>query len=550
MKRIGKFFALLVTIIAISACGNQKKAEVKQEEQPNPMKEKVEQYKKVELKADLSALTANEKEMIKLFIEAADIMDGIFWKEAYGDKDKLLSDIKDDYAKQFVIINYGPWDRLDGNKPFIEGTGEKPAGAGYYPKDMKKEEFEALTDKDKLSLYTLIQRDENGKLKVVPYAVAYKEAYEKVASLLRKAAGLCEDKNFKKYLTLRAEALLTGNYQPSDMAWMDAKNYTIDFIVGPIENYEDGLYGAKAAHESFILLKDTVWSKKLAKFVGMLPKLQKDLPVDAKYKKETPGLDSDINVYEALYYAGDCNAGSKTIAINLPNDEQVQLKKGSRKLQLKNTMKAKFDNIMVPIGNILIDEAQRKYVTFDAFFENTTFHEVAHGMGIKNTINKKGTVKEALKEQYSAIEEAKADILGLYLVTRLYEMGELNSGEVMNNYVTFLTGIFRSCRFGAASAHGKANMLRFYFFEEKGAFTRNSNGTYAAHFDKMKEAVTASVQQILTLQGDGDYDKAKALIEKDGAIKEELQKDLDRINDAKIPVDVVFEKGAAQLGLN
>ncbi|OPZ97384.1 MAG: Peptidase family M49 [Bacteroidetes bacterium ADurb.Bin408] len=415
---------------------------------------------------------------------------------------------------------------------------------------MTKEEFDALTDKDKLSLYTLIRRDENGKLIVVPYAVAYKEAYEKAAALINKASELCEDKSFKKYLTLRAQALLSGNYQPSDLAWMDAKNYHIDFIAGPIENYEDKLYGAKAAHEAFILLKDIEWSQKLAKFVSMLPKLQKELPVDAKYKKETPGLESDMNVYEALYYAGDCNAGSKTIAINLPNDEQVQLKKGSRKLQLKNTMKAKFDNIMVPIGTLLIDEGQRKYVTFDAFFENTTFHEVAHGMGIKNTITKKGTVKDALKEQYSAIEEAKADILGLYLVTKLYEMGELNSGEVMNNYVTFLTGIFRSCRFGAASAHGKANMLRFYFFQEAGAFTRNDNGTYTVNFDKMKEAVIASVQQVLVLQGDGDYDKAKALIEKDGFIKEELQKDLNRINEAKIPVDVVFEKGAGMLGLN
>lgn len=549
MKKLCVCISLLIISLSISAHVNPKKEGVKKEEKTNPMKVKVEQYKKVELKSDLSFLKASEKEMIKLFIEAADIMDKIFWQEAYGDKDKLLAGIKDDYTRQFVIINYGPWDRLDGNKPFVEGVGEKPAGAGYYPKDMTKEEFEALPDKDKLSLYTLIQRDEKGKLKVVPYAVAYKEAYEKAVALIRKAADLCEDKNFKKYLTLRADALMTGNYQPSDLAWMDAKNYIIDFVVGPIENYEDGLYGAKAAHESFILLKDTVWSNKLAKFVGMLPKLQKDLPVDAKYKKETPGLDSDINVYEALYYAGDCNAGSKTIAINLPNDEQVQLQKGSRKLQLKNTMKAKFDHIMMPIANLLIDEAQRKYVTFDAFFENTTFHEVSHGMGIKNTITQKGTVKEALKEQYSAIEEAKADILGLYLVTKLYEMGELNSGEVMNNYVTFLTGIFRSCRFGAASAHGKANMLRFYFFQEKGAFTRNSNGTYAAHFDKMKEAVTASVQQILILQGDGDYNKAKALIEKDGFIKEELQKDLNRINEANIPVDVVFEKGAALLGL-
>lgn len=531
----------------INSCGNQKKEDKKTE--TNPMEEKVASYKKIELKADLSWLSAKEKEIIKILINAADIMDDIFWIEAYGDKEALLNSVKDEYTKQFVIINYGPWDRLNGNKPFVDGVGEKPAGANYYPVDMTKEEFEKFDAKDKLSLYTLIRRDSTGKLVSVPYSVAYKEKYEKVADLLKKAAELSEDKGFKNYLTLRAEALLTNNYQPSDIAWMDMKTSNIDFIVGPIENYEDALYGAKAAHESFILVKDIDWSKKLEKFIALLPKLQKDLPVDAKYKKEIPGLESEINVYEAIYYAGDCNAGSKTIAINLPNDEKVQLKKGSRKLQLKNVMKAKFDAIMVPISNILIDESQRKYVNFDAFFENTTFHEVAHGMGIKNTINKKGTVSDALKEQYSAIEESKADILGLYLVTKLYEMGEIKSGEIMNNYVTFLAGIFRSCRFGASSAHGKANMMRFYFFQEKGAFTRSEKGTYTVNFDKMKEAVIASVQQVLILQGDGDYDKAKAMIEKDGVIRADFQKDLDRIKDAKIPVDIIFEKGTQLLGL-
>lgn len=256
-----------------------------------------------------------------------------------------------------------------------------------------------------------------------------------------------------------------------------------------------------------------------------------------------------MNVYYALYYAGDCNAGSKTIAINLPNDEEVQAKKGSRRLQLKNAMQAKFDNILLPIADLLIDENQRKYVKFDAFFENVTFHEVAHGLGIKNTINNLGTVRDALKEQYPALEEGKADILGLYLVTKLYEMGELKSGELMDNYVTFLAGIFRSCRFGAASAHGKANMVRFYYFQDKGAFTRNNNGKYSVNFDKMKDAVISSVQQILYIQGDGNYEAAKNLIEKDGYIKEELQKDLDRIKSANIPVDIVFEQGIEVLGL-
>jgi hypothetical protein len=251
---------------------------------------------------------------------------------------------------------------------------------------------------------------------------------------------------------------------------MAMKTSNIDFVVGPIENYEDRLFGYKAAHEAFVLVKDLDWSAQLEKFTSMLPDLQKGLPVPAEYKAETPGTDSDMNVYYALYYGGDCNAGSKTIAINLPNDSEVQLKVGSRKLQLKNSMQAKFEKILVPIADILIDESQRKYITFDAFFENTTFHEVAHGMGIKNTINEMGEVRTALKDYYSSIEEAKADIMGLYLVTKLYEMGEITSGEVMNNYVTFFAGIFRSSRFGASSAHGRANMLTLKYFAANNAF--------------------------------------------------------------------------------
>ncbi|MBR6490808.1 MAG: Zn-dependent hydrolase, partial [Bacteroidales bacterium] len=283
------------------------------------------------------------------------------------------------------------------------------------------------------------------------------------------------------------------------------------------------------------------WSKNLSKFVTMLPELQKGLPVPDKYKKEVPGTDSDINVYDVLLYSGDCNAGGKTIAINLPNDEEVQLTCGSRKLQLKNTMKAKFDNIVVPIAGLVIDESQLSHVKFDAFFENVTFHEVGHGLGIKNTVNGSSTVREALKEQYSAIEEAKADIMGLYLVAKLYEKGEISSGELMDNFVTFTAGIFRSCRFGASDAHGKANMLIFNFFEDAGAFTRNpETGKYTVNFDKTYDAMIALVEQIITLQGDGSYEAAKKLVETQGVIRPQLQADLDRINASGIPVDIVF----------
>jgi hypothetical protein len=384
----------------------------------------------------------------------------------------------------------------------------------------------------------------------VPYHEAWKQEVTRASDLLLQAAELAEDAGLKNYLEKRARALLTDHYYESDMAWMDMKNNTIEFIVGPIENYEDQLYGYKTAHESFILIKDKEWSEKLEKYAALLPGLQEALPCEPPYKNETPGVDSDMNVYDAIYYAGDCNAGSKTIAINLPNDEKVRQDKGSRKLQLKNSMQAKFDKILVPISDLLIAEDQRKHVKFDAFFENTMFHEVAHGLGLGNTVDKSSTVREALKDAYTSIEESKADILGLWCVYQLNKMGELGEKEMMDNFVTFMAGIFRSVRFGAASAHGKANMMRFYYFQEAGAFERDAaTGTYRVDFEKMKEAMFSLSELVLTIQGDGDYGTAKKMLDEKGFIRAELQKDLDRIEEAGIPRDIVFEQGAEVLGL-
>src|SRR5690606_22459770 len=287
---------------------------------------------------------------------------------------------------------------------------------------------------------------------------------------------------------------------------------------------------------------------RLEKYAAFLPELQRNLPVDAEFKQETPGSDADLNAYDVIYYAGDCNAGSKTIAINLPNDEQVQLQKGTRRLQLKNAMQAKFDQILVPIAAILVDSAQRGNVTFDAFFANTMFHEVAHGLGIKNTLTGKGTVREALKEHASALEEGKADILGLYMITQHLEKGELEGSEV--DYITtFMAGIFWSVHFGASSAHGVANMIRFNYFLEQGAFQRQENGTYRADYEKMKAAADSLSRLILTLQGNGDYAGVAKLVEEKGRIPAQLQSDLDRLGEAGIPVDVVFEQGTEVLGL-
>ncbi len=505
-------------------------------------------YSSYELKTDLSMLNDSEKQALKLMIEAANIMDELFWQQAFGDK-KLMDTITNDTLRQYAYINYGPWDRLNDNKPFINGYGTKPAGANFYPQDMTKEEFEQWQDTNKTSQYTMIRRDENGKLKAIFYHEYFKEQLQKAANLLNQAASLIKDKNFSKYLSLRAQALITSDYQLSDMAWLDSKTSKIEFIIGPIESYEDGLFGYKTSFESFVLIKDVDWSKQLEKYGKLLPTLQKSLPVKEEYKKEMPGSLGDINVYDAIYYAGDCNAGSKTIAINLPNDEEVQLKKGTRKLQLKNVMQAKFDLIVIPISELLLDKSIVSDVTFTTFFQNVMFHEVAHGLGIKNTINNNGTVREALKELYSPLEEAKADITGLFLVQKLRDMGEITDGKLEENYASFVASIFRSIRFGAASAHGIANMLEFNFLLDEGAITKNNEGKYIIDFEKMKNAVSKMTEKIITIQANGDYNAAKKWIDEKGTISADLQKDLNKINETKIPVDIVFQQGINVLGI-
>ncbi|MEX1054675.1 MAG: Zn-dependent hydrolase, partial [Rhodothermales bacterium] len=394
--------------------------------------------------------------------------------------------------RRYAGINYGPWDRLNDNEPFIVGVGPKPAGAQFYPPDMTKEEFQAAAANDEAlkGLYTLVRRSEDGVLNAIPYHVAFSVNVRRAADKIRQAARLAPSGALRTYLELRAEALLTDEYQESDLAWMEMKDNTIDVVIGPIETYEDALFGYKAAHETYVLVKDREWSSRLERYASLLPSLQRNLPVPDRFKQEMPGAESDLGAYDAIYYAGDANAGAKTIAINLPNDEEVQLRKGTRRLQLKNAMRAKFDEILVPISGALIVEDQQKHVTFDAFFGNTMFHEVAHGLGIKNTVTGRGTVREALREYYSALEEGKADILGLYMVTQLQNSGELNV-DLMDNYVTFLAGIFRSVRFGAASAHGQANMVRFNFFKEHGAFERTPDGRYRVHQERMTEAMNA-----------------------------------------------------------
>lgn len=552
MKRIALYFAAVFLI----ACGNPKTEDTRSSKKILKVNEVekteaeilLQKYVPVKLTTDVSKLSENQKKLIPLLIDVAKIMDELFWEQAYGKKtelDNLTSNVNE---LQFAKINYGPWDRLNGNKPFIKGVGEKPLGANYYPSDMSKEEFESSTLKDKSSLYTFLRRDSVGSLITIPFHIRFQKRLQKAAELLIEASSLAESKTLKNHLMFRAEALVTDEFFKSDMAWMDMKDNQIDIICGPIETYEDQLFGNKASYEAYVLVKDMEWSKRLAKYASMLPELQKNLPVDAKYKAEKPGTDSQLAAFDVVYYAGDCNAGSKTIAVNLPNDEKIQLEKGTRRSQLKNAMQAKFDKILIPIAEELINESQRQYINFDAFFANTMFHEVAHGLGIKNTLNGKGTVRESLKEHASALEEGKADILGLYMITQLHAKGEIE-GDLKSYYTTFMASIFRSIRFGTSSAHGKANMIRFNFFKDQGVFIRSAEGKYTIDYEKMNDAMNALSAKILKLQGDGDYEGVAQLVAEETVIKADLKSDLERLSDLGIPVDVVFEQGIEVLGL-
>jgi hypothetical protein len=412
------------------------------------------------------------------------------------------------------------------------------------------EEFEAAaaTNPDLKSLYTLVRRNDMGDLIAVPYHEAFAEEHAAAAAKLREAAELSSDPEFAQYLRLRADALMTDDYQASDFAWMSMKNNPIDVVIGPIETYEDALFGYKAGHEGYVLIKDLAWSERLARFAGFLPDLQRGLPVDARYKAETPGTDADLNAYDVVYYAGEANTGGKTIAINLPNDEEVQLAKGTRRLQLKNAMRAKFDQIMVPIADALVVDEQQSHVTFDAFFANTMFHEVAHGLGIKNTVNGMGTVRTALKEHASALEEEKADVVGLYMVKQLYDRGEITEGTIEDNYTTFMAGLFRSVRFGAADAHGKANMVTFNYFREMGAFARDeTTGRYRVDYDAMETAVNSLSALILRHQGEGDYAGVAQLMAEKGVVPPDLQAELDKLDGLGIPRDIVFVQGESVL---
>lgn len=539
---------LILTIIFITACEKKMDTQPQLSDQAQKVKQASEQFAKIEITADISHLSARERQLVEKLIEAGKICDEIFWKQSSHDaiavRDSLIK-LNTEEAKIFldyVYINYGPYDVLNENQRFVgHGPQRRPLGGGFYPEDLTKEEFEnhiknnPADEEAFKSQYTIITR-ENGGLKAIPYHQYYPEI-QKLANLLDEAAELADNPTLKNYLKLRAKAFRTDDYYESDMAWVDIENSNVDVVIGPIENYEDELYNYKAAYEAVVMVKDIEATKELEMFKSHIADFQNKLPYDKKYIQPVKTEKEILQIVNVVYFGGDCQKGTKTIAAALPNDPRVTETKGGKKSMYKNLMEAKFKTIVVPIANIIISPELRQYVDSKAFTSFVTLHEVSHTLGRGFVYGKNNlTVRQALKERYSAIEETKADILSMYNHKTLLELGKLDEEYIKKAIVTYIAGLYRSLRFGTNSAHGQANLIQLNYLRQNGAITRNSDGTFSYDKDKFFKVVADLANLILTTQAEGDYNKAGEIIERYGKVNEEIRQTVDKLKN--IPRDI------------
>ncbi|MBN2571465.1 MAG: peptidase [Ignavibacteriales bacterium] len=520
------------------------------------LQEKIDQFAEVEIKYDDSILDERQNIVVQKLYEAGKIIDELFLEQVYSKNFEIRDSLQksdneiDKLQLEYFNIMFGPWDRLDSDKPFI-GLIEKPLGANFYPEDIAKEEFEQWIkehpedEKSFISEFTVIRRNK-GKLIAIPYSEFYKEKLQQISKLLREAANYADNLSLKNYLNTRATGFETNDYYESDIAWMDLKNHLIEVVIGPYEVYEDGLFNYKAAFECFITIVDPEESKKLERFANYLIDIEKNLPYPDEMKNFDRGAESPIVVCNEVFCAGDSKSAQQTLAFNLPNDERVRKEKGSKKVMLKNIHEAKFDKLLYPIAAQVLDEEQLKYITFDAFFNHTLMHEISHGVGpafIK--VNGRDTeVKIELKEQYSKIEECKADILGIYTNIFMIEKDEYPKSLENELYCTFLAGIFRSVRFGVTSAHAIGNSIIYNYLLEFGGYEYDeTNNRVKVNFDKIYEGVKSLANKVLILQATGDYEGTKALVEKYGIESESMKKLKDKLTDLPVDIKPIFQIG-------
>jgi hypothetical protein len=504
----------------------------------------------VDLTVDLAGLPASEREALASLVEAARIVDGLFLQQVWAGNTAMLTALAQDSSPagrallRYFLINKGPWSRLDRNAPFVPGVEAKPEGGNFYPPDATKAEIEtwleSLKGPDRAAatgFFTAIRRGPDKRLMAVPYSLEYQPSLTLLASKLREAAGRTTQPTLERFLESRAAALATNDYYASDVAWMEL-DASIEPTIGPYEVYEDEWFNYKAAFEAFITVRDAAESAKLQQFGRELQALEDALPIDPKYRNASLGSLAPIAVVNVVMAAGDGNRGVQTAAFNLPNDERVVHEKGSKRVMLKNVQEAKFQHVLVPIAATVLPSADRPRVAFDAFFTHILMHELMHGLG-PHAITVAGratTVRQELKDTYSTIEEAKADVSGLWALQRLIDTGKLDRELEARMYITFLASSFRSIRFGINEAHGRGLAIQINKFLDAGAFVANADGTFAVRPEVIKRAVTDLTRELMTIEAEGNYAGAKALLSKFGVVRPEIQRALDRLT--KVPVDI------------
>jgi hypothetical protein len=542
------FTALLIAAV-ISSCGRQKPAAKIDEGEKDTLPrvaERLAAYAPTSIRADMAALTTREKKLVAKLVEAGKLADAIFWKQASPDavfvRDSLAGS-KDRALRDYVAINYGPYDRIFEGKRFVGGGPRiKPPGASYYPEDMTKEEFEKYVaanpaEKEALeSQYTNVVR-EGGKLKAIAFHAAYPAETGKIAMLLEEAATLADNPSLRKYLRLRAKAILTDDYYESDMAWMDLKDNSVDIIIGPIENYEDALFNYKTAYECAVVVKDPEGTASLEFFRNHIDGFERALPIDRKYIRKSAGTGNVLEIVNVVYFGGDFQKGVKTIAASLPNDPRVTQAKGGKKQMFRNLMEAKFEKILVPIAQKILDTSLLPFVDRKAFIDFVTLHEVSHTLGRGYVFgNDSLSVRRALKDRYSAIEEAKADVLGLHNNQYFLDKGLIVPESFRRSIVTYVVGLFRSLRFGANEAHGQANLIQLNFLHEKGGVTIEKDGKVSIDDKRVRKAIEELARLILMIEAEGNYDEAGKMIRSYGSMNSDIERVVELVKD--VPRDL------------
>jgi len=507
-------------------------------------------YAPADLTADISALPENERQALAKIVEASKVFDTLFLRQVWEGNETMLLDLVADASPlgrarlHYFLINKGPWSRLDHNEPFVPGAPKKPEQANFYPAGATKAEVEAwmktLPDAERrraTGFFTTIRRGPEGKFVLVPYSLEYQGELAHVAALLREAAGLTQQPTLKAYLEKRAAALISNDYYDSDVAWMEL-DASIEPTVGPYEVYEDEWFNYKAAFESFIALRDAAETQKLARFSGELQEIENNLPIDPKYRNPKLGALAPIRVVNTVFSSGDGNRGVQTAAYNLPNDERVTAEKGSKRVMLKNSQEAKFKLVLQPISKVALSVADQANVAFDAFFTHILMHELMHGLGPHSiTVNGRATtVRQEMKELSSVVEEAKADVSGLFALQFLVDKGKLDKAYQQTMYTTYLASMFRSIRFGLSEAHGRGVALQLNYFLDHGGVRVAQDGTFTVDAEKIRQNVIDLTREIMTMQANADYAAAKQMVETLAVNRPPVQAVLDKLKD--VPVDI------------